>query len=78
MNVLYTTCAALLIALAEWRNLTDSRTKTIFTVMLAAVWLLSLVLLFDRDLPGPQQFIEFVLEPLASFLAKLTHSSSMS
>ncbi|WP_419875912.1 hypothetical protein [Candidatus Pristimantibacillus sp. PTI5] len=48
----------------EWPRITDRKTKIIFAVFLTVQWVLALVVSSNREILGPQQFIEFVMHSL--------------
>lgn len=48
----------------EWPRITDRKTKIIFAVFLTVQWALALVISSNREILGPQQFIEFEMHSL--------------
>ncbi|MEY2196586.1 hypothetical protein AB7942_28300 [Neobacillus sp. BF23-41] len=71
-TVLAITVGVVLITLYEWPkiNQNQKKEKAAFVTLTAMGWLLSILLLYFPDMPGPTQMIEKLFKPLGKLLEK--------
>jgi hypothetical protein len=64
------TVAVLLIILLDWPkiNRNHKKERVSFLVVTAIGWSLSTMLIFFPDIPGPSQFMDWLLKPLGTWL----------
>lgn len=60
----------ILMALYEWPKMDKNQVKEKWAFVLLALtgWVLSVLLIYFPDMPGPTQLIEFIFKPLGKFL----------
>jgi multisubunit Na+/H+ antiporter MnhB subunit len=60
------------IFLYEWPriNRTQKKEKAVFIVLLSLGTILAIVLIWNPDLPGPTQMIDYIYKPLGRMLEK--------
>ncbi|BDG46724.1 MULTISPECIES: hypothetical protein [Parageobacillus] len=60
------------IFLYEWPRIhqTQKKEKVVFIVLLSLGTILAMVLIWNPDLPGPTQMIDYIYEPLGRMLEK--------
>jgi multisubunit Na+/H+ antiporter MnhB subunit len=70
--ILGTLVLAALIFLYEWPriNRTQKKEKVAFIVLLSLGTILAMVLIWNPDLPGPTQMIDYLYKPLGRMLEK--------
>ncbi|MEH7376000.1 hypothetical protein [Neobacillus drentensis] len=70
--VLGITVCMVLIALFEWPKMArnQKKEKAAFVTITAMGWLLSILLLFFPDMPGPTQLIDKLFKPLGKIIEK--------
>jgi multisubunit Na+/H+ antiporter MnhB subunit len=70
--ILGTLVLASLIFLYEWPriNQTQKKEKAVFIVLLSLGTILAMVLIWNPDLPGPTQMIDYIYKPLGRMLEK--------
>jgi multisubunit Na+/H+ antiporter MnhB subunit len=70
--ILGTLVLVALIFLYEWPriNRTQKKEKVVFMVLLSLGTILSIVLIWNPDLPGPTQIIDYIYKPLGRMLEK--------
>jgi multisubunit Na+/H+ antiporter MnhB subunit len=70
--MLGTLVLAALIFLYEWPriNRTQKKEKVVFIVLLSLGTILAMVLIWNPDLPGPTQMIDYIYKPLGRMLEK--------
>ncbi|WP_026564884.1 hypothetical protein [Bacillus sp. UNC41MFS5] len=71
-TVLAITVVVVLITLYEWPkiNQNQKKEKAAFVTLTAMGWMLSILLLYFPDMPGPTQMIEKLFKPLGKLLEK--------
>lgn len=70
--MLGTLVLAALIFLYEWPriNRTQKKEKVVFIVLLSLGTILAMVLIWNPDLPGPTQMIDYIYKPLGRMMEK--------
>jgi multisubunit Na+/H+ antiporter MnhB subunit len=70
--ILGTLVLVALIFLYEWPriNRTQKKEKVVFMVLLSLGTILSIVLIWNPDLPGPTQIIDYIYKPFGRMLEK--------
>ncbi len=70
--ILGTFVLVVLIFLYEWPriNRTQKKEKVVFIVLLSLGTILAIVLIWNPDLPGPTQMIDYIYKPLGRMLEK--------
>ncbi|NSL52492.1 hypothetical protein [Calidifontibacillus erzurumensis] len=60
----------ILMALYEWPKMDKNQVKEkcAFALLALTGWVLSVLLIYFPDMPGPTQLIEFIFKPLGKFL----------
>ncbi|WP_143415230.1 hypothetical protein [Geobacillus sp. E263] len=70
--ILGTLVLVALIFLYEWPriNRTQKKEKAVFVVLLSLGTILAIVLIWNPDLPGPTQMIDYIYKPLGRMMEK--------
>ena len=70
--MLGTLVLAALIFLYEWPriNRTQKKEKVVFIVLLSLGTILAIVLIWNPDLPGPTQMVDYIYKPLGRMMEK--------
>ena len=70
--MLGTLVLAALIFLYEWPriNRTQKKEKVVFIVLLSLGTILAMVLIWNPDLPGPTQMVDYIYKPLGRMMEK--------
>ena len=70
--ILGTLVLVALIFLYEWPriNRTQKKEKAVFVVLLSLGTILAMVLIWNPDLPGPTQMIDYIYKPLGRMMEK--------
>ena len=70
--ILGTLVLVALIFLYEWPriNRTQKKEKVVFIVLLSLGTILAMVLIWNPDLPGPTQMIDYIYKPLGRMMEK--------
>lgn len=64
------TFIVILIALYEWPkiNSKQKKEKAAFVILALLGWLLTIVVLYNPDIPGPTQMIHLIFKPLGKMI----------
>lgn len=70
--ILGTLVLVALIFLYEWPriNRTQKKEKAVFVVLLSLGTILAIVLIWNPDLPGPTQMVDYIYKPLGRMMEK--------
>jgi multisubunit Na+/H+ antiporter MnhB subunit len=70
--ILGTLVLVALIFLYEWPriNRTQKKEKVVFVVLLSLGTILAIVLIWNPDLPGPTQMVDYIYKPLGRMMEK--------
>ncbi|MFB5165724.1 hypothetical protein V2P11_07890 [Parageobacillus toebii] len=70
--ILGTLVLVALIFLYEWPriNRTQKKEKVVFVVLLSLGTILAMVLIWNPDLPGPTQIVDYIYKPLGRMMEK--------
>jgi multisubunit Na+/H+ antiporter MnhB subunit len=70
--ILGTLVLVALIFLYEWPriNRTQKKEKVVFIVLLSLGTILAMVLIWNPDLPGPTQMVDYIYKPLGRMMEK--------
>jgi multisubunit Na+/H+ antiporter MnhB subunit len=70
--ILGTLVLVALIFLYEWPriNRTQKKEKAVFVVLLSLGTILAIVLVWNPDLPGPTQMVDYIYKPLGRMMEK--------
>ncbi|MBB3867230.1 hypothetical protein DER53_15665 [Parageobacillus toebii NBRC 107807] len=70
--ILGTLVLVALIFLYEWPriNRTQKKEKAVFVVLLSLGTILAMVLIWNPDLPGPTQMVDYIYKPLGRMMEK--------
>jgi multisubunit Na+/H+ antiporter MnhB subunit len=70
--ILGTLVLVALIFLYEWSriNRTQKKEKAVFVVLLSLGTILAIVLIWNPDLPGPTQMVDYIYKPLGRMMEK--------
>lgn len=70
--ILGTLVLVALIFLYEWPriNRTQKKEKAVFVVLLSLETILAIVLIWNPDLPGPTQMVDYIYKPLGRMMEK--------
>lgn len=70
LYVLGITTIVVLMIIFEWSKLIEVKERVSFTLLTAFGYIMSLVLLWSPELPGPTQLVEIIYKPFGQILEK--------